>query len=46
MIYFVTVRCLKPRPGGSVGLECRPVTAEVVGSSPIRVAIYAEIAQW
>ena len=26
-------------------LECRPVTAEVVGSSPIRVA-NAEIAQW
>ena len=26
-------------------LECRPVTAEVVGSSPIRVANYASVAQ-
>ena len=26
-------------------LECRPVTAEVVGSSPIRVAIFASVAQ-
>ena len=26
-------------------LECRPVTAEVVGSSPIRVANHASVAQ-
>ena len=26
-------------------LECRPVTAEVVGSSPIQVAIVASVAQ-
>ena len=27
------------RPGSSVGLECQPVTLEVEGSSPFRVAI-------
>ena len=26
-------------PGSSVGLECQPVTLEVVGSSPIRVVL-------
>ena len=26
------------RPGSSVGLECQPVTLEVEGSSPFRVA--------
>ena len=27
-------------PGSSVGLECQPVTLEVEGSSPFRVAIF------
>ena len=31
-------------PGSSVGLERQPVTLEVVGSSPIRVAIFADVA--
>ena len=33
------------RPGSSVGLECQPVTLEVEGSSPFRVAISALVAQ-
>ena len=33
------------RPGSSVGLECQPVTLEVEGSSPFRVAIHALVAQ-
>ena len=33
------------RPGSSVGLECQPVTLEVEGSSPFRVAIFALVAQ-
>ena len=32
-------------PGSSVGLECQPVTLEVEGSSPFRVAIFALVAQ-
>ncbi len=32
-------------PGSSVGLECQPVTLEVEGSSPFRVAIPALVAQ-
>ena len=32
-------------PGSSVGLECQPVTLEVEGSSPFRVAILALVAQ-
>ncbi len=32
-------------PGSSVGLERQPVTLEVVGSSPIRVAKLASVAQ-
>ena len=32
-------------PGSSVGLECQPVTLEVEGSSPFRVAISALVAQ-
>ena len=33
------------RPGSSVGLECQPVTLEVRGSSPLRVATFALVAQ-
>ena len=32
-------------PGSSVGLECQPVTLEVRGSSPLRVAFLALVAQ-
>ncbi len=27
------------------GLTCRPVTAKIVGSNPIEVAIFAQVAQ-
>ena len=44
MVIYIPVRHLTLARWFS-WLECRPVTAEVVGSSPIRVA-NAEIAQW
>ena len=44
---FILMKTLKALkwPGSSVGLECQPVTLEVEGSSPFRVAKFALVAQ-
>ena len=44
MVIYIPVRHLTLARWFS-WLECRPVTAEVVGSSPIRVANLASVAQ-